>query len=37
MGLLWVYYGFISWGLKGLSSQERALTATGVSKERPKI
>ena len=28
--------GLASWGPKGPSSLERALTATGVSKERPK-
>ena len=28
--------GLASWGTKGPSSRERALTATGVSKERPK-
>ena len=29
--------GLASWGPSGPSSRERALTATGVSKERPKI
>ena len=29
--------GLASWGPKGPSSRERAFTATGVSKERPKI